>query len=409
MKKIIIALLYTSILFGYGTQKVKYYSMKDNGIEAIIEYPSKIIAGEKFRIKVSMYNNYGYARMGGFTLSFPQLKFLDGRVLGGTFDTISSYSPPDKIYSGVKKRNITSKYYMLEGWENKWNKGTKRTFSVELRAPTGINSLLVNARGVLVVGSNKKNSREIIIPQFGNYHDQQSYVVKRLVIPLIQQRYVPPITTKPERKEKKQIQRDITGTGFFINEYNLLTNSHVVKSCKSIDLIRSGYRSTATIVDQDVVNDLAILKANNKNTNALKLRSGKGIRIGDEIIVIGYPLGYLLGSSIKLTTGNVSALTGLINDTTNLQLTAPVQPGNSGGPLLDQSGNVVGVVVARLDKDLSGRKAQNVNLAIKSYLAQMFLDTNSIEYQVSESLIKKEVADIADEAKNSIVQVVCHQ
>jgi serine protease Do len=91
---------------------------------------------------------------------------------------------------------------------------------------------------------------------------------------------------------------------------------------------------------------LAILEAEKVNKSSLNFRAGKGIRIGDDIIVIGYPLGELLGSGIKLTTGNVSALTGLINDTTSMQLTAPIQPGNSGGPLFDINGEVIGINTA---------------------------------------------------------------
>ncbi len=402
MKKVLITFLLCSyMLVAYNNQKIKYYTIKDNGIKATIEYPSEIIAGEKFKIKVSMYNYYGYARMGGFTLSFPQITFLDGRVLAGTFDQISSYSPPDKIYSGIIKRNIKAQYFMLEGWENKWNKNTNRTFSIELRAPSGLNSLTINARGVLVVGKNKRTSKEVIIPAYGSDYDQQSYMVKRLVIPIQNRREYKSAPSKPAKKEKQPV--DTTGTGFFVDDYYLVTNNHVVESCRSIELIRNGYKSTANVQAKDKINDLAILKSNISNTHSLSLRSGKGIRIGDDIIVIGYPLGYLLGSGIKLTTGNVSALTGLINDTTNLQLTAPIQPGNSGGPLLDKSGNVVGIIVARLKYE------QNVNLAIKSNVSQMFLDINDINYKVSESNVKKEVADIADEAKKSIVQVICHQ
>ncbi len=202
---------------------------------------------------------------------------------------------------------------------------------------------------------------------------------------------------------KSKAEQSFTGTGFFVDKSTVLTNSHVVKNCNRIELIRQGYTSTAKIKSKDSLNDLAILKADTTNSSALNFRAGKGIRIGDDIIVIGYPLGELLGSGIKLTTGNVSALTGLINDTTSMQLTAPVQPGNSGGALLDTSGNVVGVVVARLKKE------QNVNLAIKANVAQMFLDINNVDYSVAISKDKKDVADIADEAKESIVQVVCYQ
>ncbi len=204
--------------------------------------------------------------------------------------------------------------------------------------------------------------------------------------------------------EKKIESSDIyTGTGFFVDKSTVLTNHHVIKNCNRIELIRKGYKSIAKVKAKDSINDLAILEADKVNNSSLNFRAGKGIRIGDDIIVIGYPLGELLGSGIKLTTGNVSALTGLINDTTSMQLTAPVQPGNSGGALLDSSGNVVGVIVARLKKE------QNVNLAIKANVAQMFLDINSVDYGVSMSNDKKDVADIADEAKESTVQVVCYQ
>jgi len=202
---------------------------------------------------------------------------------------------------------------------------------------------------------------------------------------------------------KNKSEKFFTGTGFFVNKSTVLTNHHVAQNCKRIELVRNGYKSTAKIKAKDSINDLAILKVDKSNNSSLSFRAGKGIRIGDDIIVIGYPLGELLGSGIKLTTGNVSALTGLINDTTSMQLTAPVQPGNSGGPLLDRSGNVVGVIVARLKKE------QNVNLAIKANVAQMFLDINNIDYGVSMSKDKKDVADIADDTKDSIVQVICYQ
>jgi len=205
------------------------------------------------------------------------------------------------------------------------------------------------------------------------------------------------------KMNKSKSEQSFTGTGFFVDKSTVLTNNHVIKNCNRIELIRKGYKSTAKVKAKDSINDLAILEADKLNNSSLKFRAGKGIRIGDDIIVIGYPLGELLGSGIKLTTGNVSALTGLINDTTSMQLTAPVQPGNSGGALLDSSGNVVGVIVARLKKE------QNVNLAIKANVAQMFLDINNIDYGASMSKDKKDVADIADDAKHSIVQIICYQ
>ncbi len=215
----------------------------------------------------------------------------------------------------------------------------------------------------------------------------------------------------PKSNSKNKLSKNRTGigTGFFINTSNVVTNHHVVEECSSIELVRGEYRADAKIIVDDSRNDLAVLKTGKTNDKYLKLRAGKSIRIGEEIIVLGYPLGKLLGSGIKLTTGDVSSMTGLLDDSTNMQISAPVQPGNSGGPLLDKSGNVVGVIYSRVEKTLSGRSTQNVNLAIKSNILQMLLDTKNIEYNVASSKKKKEAANIADEAKDSIVQVICHE
>ncbi len=227
----------------------------------------------------------------------------------------------------------------------------------------------------------------------------------------IAQRYNPLETKDSNKVQKEGVQssKTFTGTGFFINTSNIVTNHHVVEECRSIEIIRGEYRASAKIVVDDSRNDLAVLKAKTPNDMYLKLRAGKSIRIGEEVIVLGYPLGKLLGSGIKLTSGDVSSMTGLVDDATMMQMTAPVQPGNSGGALLDKSGNVVGVIRSRLSKTPSGRSMQNVNLAIKSNILQILLDTKNIEYDVAMSKVKKETADIADEAKTSVVQVVCHE
>lgn len=218
-----------------------------------------------------------------------------------------------------------------------------------------------------------------------------------------------PLKQESVKNKNSNLPQKSMGTGFFVNSSIILTNHHVVKDCKNIEIIHKNYNTKAEIVAGDSRNDLAILRASKENANSLRFRDGKGIRIGEEIIVLGYPLGKLLGSNIKITTGDVSSLNGLVDDTTNMQITAPVQPGNSGGPLLDTAGNIVGVIYSRIDKTLTGRSVQNVNLAIKSYVAQIFLDTNNIDYSVDISKGKKDVADIVEEAKESIVQVICYQ
>jgi S1-C subfamily serine protease len=103
------------------------------------------------------------------------------------------------------------------------------------------------------------------------------------------------------------------------------------------------------------------------------------------VIVVGYPLGGLLGSGPQVTTGNVSSLIGPGDDTRALQFTAPTQSGNSGGPLLDSDGAVVGVVSSKLNAvrvhEMTGDVPQNVNFAIKAALARGFLDAVGMEYR----------------------------
>lgn len=187
-----------------------------------------------------------------------------------------------------------------------------------------------------------------------------------------------------------------------------MTNNHVVEGCKKIELIRTGFKSDAEVVSLDAQNDLAILRSEKSNIKSLGFRPNNKVRIGENIIVLGYPLGDLLGSSIKLTSGNISSMTGLINDSTTMQLTAPVQPGNSGGPLLDNRGQIIGVIFAKLahQKELN---AENINLAIKSNIVKMFLDTHDISYTSLPVESPKEIVDIADEAKESIVRINCYQ
>ncbi len=401
-KVILVVFILNTILFSQSNGNVKTFTIKQNGVEIVILYPDRIMQGENIRLVGIMKNRYKNAVMGGLTLSFPQFRYTKGSYSDNTFDSISSYSPPDKVYSGITKKNIKSKYYMVEGWERKWNRRVNKEFFIELKVPSGINNLLINVRGVLVFGKKKSNRRELAIPSKGFQKDQQGYAVKQLSIPIYKAgKKRKHVNTKIKEKHKKET---VTGTGFFIDNVTLITNHHVVEDCQSIEVIRNGYKSKSKIKSLDKTNDLAVLSAEKPNKFFLKFRGGKGVRIGESIIAMGYPLGNFLGTNIKLTLGNVSSLNGLLNDSTKLQLTAPVQQGNSGGPLLDSHGNVVGVIYAGLKNSI----AQNVNLAIKDNVARMFLDANDINYNIDMNISKVEVSDLADNVKKGIVQVICH-
>src|SRR5439155_2122625 len=112
---------------------------------------------------------------------------------------------------------------------------------------------------------------------------------------------------------------------------------------------------TAVLVSRDQRNDLAVIRTRITPSSVAAFRDGAPVRAGDTVVALGYPLSGLLASTANLSVGNVSALAGLGDDSRYLQISAPVQPGNSGGPLLDASGHLVGIVTAKLDAAIVAR------------------------------------------------------
>jgi S1-C subfamily serine protease len=142
-------------------------------------------------------------------------------------------------------------------------------------------------------------------------------------------------------------------------------------------ILTGGSVTNLRVVSTDKANDLALLKAGVTATEPAVVR-GTTIHQGDGIIAIGYPLHGLLSSEFSVTTGIVSSLGGIGNDSRYLQISAPVQPGNSGGPLLDNTGKVVGVVAAKINAlrvaKITETIPENVNFAIKAGALRDFLD-----------------------------------
>jgi serine protease Do len=213
----------------------------------------------------------------------------------------------------------------------------------------------------------------------------------------------------PESKPKSE---GSSGTGFFVTKEGLvLTNAHVVKDCAEIRIAPpQGSFTLATLFARDATNDLALLKTTGSPIRTASLRPT--IRLGENVEAFGYPLSTVLATSGNFTLGNVTALAGLRDDSRYLQISAPVQPGNSGGPLLDQNGNLVGVVSAKLNAlnvmlATNGDIPQNVNFAIKASVAANFLQTNGVKYENGDATLQLQPADIADQAKSMSVFVEC--
>jgi S1-C subfamily serine protease len=166
------------------------------------------------------------------------------------------------------------------------------------------------------------------------------------------------------------------GSGFFVTEDGyLVTNFHVVKGAKQVKIKAGSEIYPAEIVKTDEDNDLALLKVTG-HFKPLPLSQGDA-QLGEAVFTIGFPDIILQGIQPKYTDGKISSLAGIRDDPKDYQISVPVQPGNSGGPLVDMSGNVVGIVEAKLDNaaalDATGDLPQNVNYAIRGKILSDFL------------------------------------
>jgi S1-C subfamily serine protease len=205
-----------------------------------------------------------------------------------------------------------------------------------------------------------------------------------------------------------------TGTGFVIGASGyIVTNHHVIDGC--VGDIRGNLTgeaaSTLRVVNSDQANDLALLQGPAASFKTYVKIRDRAIHSGDSVVAIGFPYHGLLTSDFTVTTGIVSSLSGMLNDTRFLQISAAVQPGNSGGPLLDASGEVVGMVAAKLPvmKFLryTGTIPENINFAIKTGAIRDFLDNSVVAYETSAPGTELKTADVAGNARAYTLLISC--
>ena len=203
-----------------------------------------------------------------------------------------------------------------------------------------------------------------------------------------------------------------TGTAFMVSQLGqAITNNHVIEGCKEVRI--EGRDGVVKVSTSDVVNDLALLQVPGAVNAVAAINSDPAkLRQGDDIVVFGFPLNAVLSSGGNLTPGVVSAVTGLGNNSNQIQITAPIQPGSSGSPVLNRKGEVVGVVSAKLSDSkmakATGSVGQNVNFAVSGQTLKSFLDAHKVEYSTGGLVsFNKSTADLADEAKKWTTVVEC--
>jgi hypothetical protein len=205
-----------------------------------------------------------------------------------------------------------------------------------------------------------------------------------------------------------------TGTAFLVAPDLLVTNRHVIQSCAAIDVYTPEGKRPAQVQVADAAVDLALLRVPGLRGMPVRLRSPRTIRLGETVFVFGFPLSGSLTSGGNFTSGLVSGLRGLHDAPGDIQITAPVQPGNSGGPLLDAAGQVIGVVKAKLDA-MKAAKAigdipQNVNFAISAPTLVDFLVRHRVGFvngSVNPTTAPIDTAQVAELAQGFTFRVEC--
>ena len=222
----------------------------------------------------------------------------------------------------------------------------------------------------------------------------------------------PPALDAPHRATT----RVRSGSGFVVARDRVLTNRHVVEECGKVQLRTADGRTLAAALPArlDPARDLALLTVSGDPGPPLPFRQNAVLRRGEPVVTYGFPLSGLLSSGPTLTTGEVNALSGLGDNQGVFQISAPVQPGNSGGPLLDRQGHVVGVIVSKLNAarvaQHTGDIPQNVNFAIKGAEALEFLREAGAPPRLAESRgLDRAATEVGEVAHRSTVLIQCER
>ena len=191
----------------------------------------------------------------------------------------------------------------------------------------------------------------------------------------------PKVTEKPKNNQKKLKPKDLvpaaSGTGFFVSmQGDIITNHHVIEGCDAIKVSYGGKEIKANTLAVDKMNDLAIIKSN-INPKSVYSVANQDAGLLEDVIIAGYPLGKKVSAAIKTSKGSVTALAGYGDNYSEFQTDAALNQGNSGGPIMNQKGNVVGVAVANFGKK---EGVESFNFGIKSSTLKTFASSNGLRF-----------------------------
>ena len=229
-----------------------------------------------------------------------------------------------------------------------------------------------------------------------------------------------------QSEKKKQKSSNEIGSGFYVSKFrHIVTNQHVVNKCNKITVGDSiSTQIPADLIASDKRNDLAILQTISMEMASADTQSfleklaieivpvlsgglmrSEDVSGGEEILVAGFPLGNMVSDTIKVTKGIVSATRGMDNNFSQFEIDAVIRKGNSGGPIYDRRGNIVGVAVSRL----SVNRTDTINFGIKGSTVKQFLSANDVPTTWANRSQRIDTQDLYQIASKQTVMVVCHR
>ena len=216
--------------------------------------------------------------------------------------------------------------------------------------------------------------------------------------------YVPP--QQPRVAETPEVPEKSSGTGFYVSaDGHLITNYHVVDGCIKLKAVAlDGSMEPLRVLRSSKVDDLALLKANTKSNSFASFRNSRRLTQGETVVAYGYPLPAFIASSGNVSAGLITALAGTGDNANQMQISAQMQPGSSGGPIVDVTGAVVGVGVSIL----VGTVPQNVNFAIKGSAVINLLDASNVRYTIASSTLELSLTENTEQLKAYTVKIECN-
>jgi S1-C subfamily serine protease len=245
---------------------------------------------------------------------------------------------------------------------------------------------------------------------FGGSPARVATIVREALKDLAWKPAPPAVSSRREASERRGLS---TGTGFFVSwNGHLVTNYHVIREASRVQVkLDDGDLIEAEVITTEKQDDLALLKVDAIRA-PLPLRRESDLSKGQAVFTLGYPLISLQGQEQKATFGRVNALSGPRGDERFVQIDAPIQPGNSGGPLVNEKGEVVGIVSSMLHPlatlSVAGVLPQNVNYAIKSDLAHEMVRywLGSAWQRADPAGIERRASELIPEIEDAVVLVV---